>query len=157
MKRSLVKSNKVWLFSMHRSIELLEIINSGWLEIKNKLLSLKRLKLRNFFGYLWDGKIKFVCHSFLYFYLIKYIHFENKMDSKILKAGLQYQCMNLCEFPKETKWQLKYRVPRDGFKDFHSRSNGVKNTLKVIRTTSGLFGGFLAFKSKCHRSKFIPL
>lgn len=44
--------------------------------------------------------------------------------------------MNLCEFPKETKWGLKYKATRDGF-CLHQKCDGVKNTLTVITATSG--------------------
>lgn len=66
-------------------------------------------------------------------------------DSAILDASLQSHLVKLCEFPKGTKWELKYRATRDGFKGekFHSKCDGLKNTLSVIKTTSGnVFGGF---------------
>jgi len=34
--------------------------------------------------------------------------------------------VELCEFPQDQKWDLKYRTPRDGFKasDFHTKCDG---------------------------------
>ena len=43
------------------------------------------------------------------------------------------------------KWELLYRATRDGFgaKDFHQKCDNFKNTLVVIKSTSGnIFGGF---------------
>lgn len=68
------------------------------------------------------------------------------MNSTIIESeSLQSQLRNLCEFPQNQKWHLKYRASSDGFKgtDFHSKCDGVENTLTVIKTTSGnVFGGF---------------
>ena len=58
---------------------------------------------------------------------------------------LQNQLLELCEFSKDQKWDLKYRASRDGFKstDFHSHCDGIANTLTVIKAKSGnIFGGF---------------
>ena len=67
------------------------------------------------------------------------------MDSIIMNADQQVQLVNLCEFPQDQKWELKYRASRDGFKgtDFHAKCDGVPNTLTVIKSTNGnIFGGF---------------
>lgn len=48
-------------------------------------------------------------------------------------------------FPVGQKWELKYRATGNGFKDrnFHAKCDGVKNTLTVVKTTSGnVFVGF---------------
>ncbi len=53
--------------------------------------------------------------------------------------------IKICGFPREQKWELKYRASRDGFKalDFHSKCDGVENTLTIIKTTKGnVFGGY---------------
>jgi len=58
---------------------------------------------------------------------------------------LQSKLKELCEFPEDQKWELKYRGTRDGLKaaDFHSRCDGIANTLTVVKATSGnIFGGF---------------
>ena len=58
---------------------------------------------------------------------------------------LQNQLLELCEFSKDQKWDLKYRASRDGFKstDFHSHCDGIANTLTVMKAKSGnIFGGF---------------
>jgi hypothetical protein len=58
---------------------------------------------------------------------------------------LQNQLLEICEFSKDQKWDLKYRASRDGFKstDFHSHCDGIPNTLTVIKAKSGnIFGGF---------------
>ncbi len=67
------------------------------------------------------------------------------MDSIIMVADQQVQLVNLCEFPQDQKWELKYRASRDGFKatDFHAKCDEVPNTLTVIKSTHGnIFGGF---------------
>ena len=51
----------------------------------------------------------------------------------------------LCEFPKSQEWKLLYRASIDGFlsKDFHSKCDGMENTLTVIKSESGnVFGGY---------------
>ena len=58
---------------------------------------------------------------------------------------LQIQLLEMCQFSKDQKWDLKYRATRDGFKasDFHSHCDGIPNTLTVIKAKSGnIFGGF---------------
>ena len=69
------------------------------------------------------------------------------MDSTILDIYLQKQLNNLCGFSLNQKcgWILKYRASRDGFdsNDFHKKCDGIRNTLTVIKATSGnIFGGF---------------
>ena len=65
------------------------------------------------------------------------------MDSIIMNADQQVQLVNLCEFPQDQKWELKYRASRDGFKgtDFHAKCNGIPNTLTVIKSTNGNIRG----------------
>jgi hypothetical protein len=51
----------------------------------------------------------------------------------------------VCGFTSSQKWKLKYRASRDGFnpKSFHTRSDGIPNSLTVIKTANGnVFGGF---------------
>ena len=58
---------------------------------------------------------------------------------------LQKQLTELCEFPKDQKWQRIYKASIDGFKasDFHTKCDGKSNTLTVIKSESGnIFGGF---------------
>ena len=58
---------------------------------------------------------------------------------------LQKKLLEICEFSKDQKWELKYRASKDGFKstDFHSHCDGKANTLTVIKSKSGnVFGGF---------------
>jgi hypothetical protein len=69
------------------------------------------------------------------------------MDSTILDVYLQKQLNDLCGFSLNQKygWILKYRASRDGFdsNDFHKKCDGIRNTLTVIKATSGnVFGGF---------------
>ena len=57
----------------------------------------------------------------------------------------QDQLVKLCQFPVGQKWALKYRASKDGFKstDFHSKRDGIANTLTIIKAKSGnIFGGF---------------
>jgi len=66
-------------------------------------------------------------------------------ESTILDNYLQSKLVELCELPKDKKWELKYRGTRDGLKaaDFHSRCDGFANTLTVVKATTGyIFGGF---------------
>jgi len=49
------------------------------------------------------------------------------------------------EFPAGQKWALKYQASRDGFKstDFHSKCDGIANTLTVVKAKIGnIFGCF---------------
>lgn len=51
----------------------------------------------------------------------------------------------LCEFPASQTWKLEYRASRDGFKaaDFHSKCDGISNTLTVVKSLSNnVFGGY---------------
>jgi len=51
----------------------------------------------------------------------------------------------LCQFPESQGWDLKYRASRDGFsgQNFHTKCDGVSNTLTIIKTTNGnIFGAF---------------
>jgi len=62
-----------------------------------------------------------------------------------MDIGLKRQLVNLCEFSFGQKWVLKYRASRDGFRsiDFHSKCDGIANTLTVIKAKTGnIFGGF---------------
>ena len=77
-------------------------------------------------------------------------------QSTIMDSYLQSTLVDLCEFTKDQKWELKYRGTRDGLKaaDFHSRCDGIANTLTVVKATSGnIFGGFAekAWHSKNRR------
>jgi len=62
-----------------------------------------------------------------------------------MDSYLQSTLVDLCEFPKDQKWELKYRGTRDGLKagDFHSRCDGFVKTLTIVKATSGnIFGGY---------------
>ncbi len=51
----------------------------------------------------------------------------------------------MCQFPESQGWDLKYRASRDGFSgpNFHTKCDGVSNTLTIIKTTNGnIFGAF---------------
>ena len=53
--------------------------------------------------------------------------------------------MNLCEFPKKTKFQLLYRASEDGFNsaNFHDKCDGIKNTLTIVKSRNcSIFGGY---------------
>ncbi len=68
-----------------------------------------------------------------------------RLDSNILVGSLQYKLAQLCEFSQKQEWKLLYRATRDGFysNDFHSRCDGMGNTLTVIKSESGnVFGGY---------------
>lgn len=72
-----------------------------------------------------------------------------KFGSTLLDANLQNRLVSLCEFLRQSKWELKYRGSSDGFKgeDFHSNCNRVEpeKTLTVIKAASGnVFGAFAA-------------
>ena len=62
-----------------------------------------------------------------------------------MNCTLQNKLVELCGFPKDQSWQLKYKASIDGFKasDFHTKCDGIANTLIVIKSESGnIFGGF---------------
>jgi hypothetical protein len=66
--------------------------------------------------------------------------------SQILSGNQPSEVIKLCEFSLKDKWTLLYRGTRDGFgaADFHSKCDGHKNTLTIIKAhgTSYIFGGF---------------
>lgn len=79
------------------------------------------------------------------------------VDSVILNYKNKYDIQQLCAFPNKIKWKLKYRASRDGFsaKNFHEKIDGIKNTLTVIKSTSGnIFGGF-ANKSRTSINEYV--
>ncbi len=58
---------------------------------------------------------------------------------------LQSDLYKLCDFPESQGWDLKYRASRDGFsaQNFHTKCDGLSNTLTIIKTTNGnIFGAF---------------
>ncbi len=62
-----------------------------------------------------------------------------------MDCSLQKLLIELCEFSKDLKWELKYKASIDGFKasDFHANCDSIANTLTVIKSESGnVFGGF---------------
>jgi hypothetical protein len=62
-----------------------------------------------------------------------------------MRPCFQNQLFELCGFSQEQKLDLKYRASRDGFKesDFHTKCDGIGNTLTVIKAKSGnIFGVF---------------
>ena len=66
-------------------------------------------------------------------------------ESTIMDSYLQRKLVDLCEFPKDQEWELKYRGTRDGLKaaDFHKKCDGIAETLTVVKATNGnIFGGF---------------
>jgi hypothetical protein len=67
------------------------------------------------------------------------------MDSAILTQKQMAELMILCEFDKDQKWKSLYRASVDQFtaKNFHLKCDGNKDTLIVIKSTSGnIFGGY---------------
>ena len=53
--------------------------------------------------------------------------------------------LNFANFPQKKMWKLQYRATRDGFtgENFHSKCDGIANTLTVIKSEHGnIFGGF---------------
>ena len=53
--------------------------------------------------------------------------------------------MRICEFSNVQKWELIYSGSRDGFgsEDFHNKSDGVKNTLTIMKAKNNfVFGGY---------------
>ncbi len=62
-----------------------------------------------------------------------------------MNCTLQNKLVELCGFPKDQSWQLKYKASIDGFKasDFHTKCDGIANTLTVIKSENGnVFGGY---------------
>ena len=65
-------------------------------------------------------------------------------NSTILTQEQSIQLVKLLNFPSPN-FTLIYQASRDGFRefDFHSKVDGIVNTLTVIKTTNGnIFGGF---------------
>ena len=75
--------------------------------------------------------------------------FKNKLgcdfDSTILNKQNKKSILLLCTFPSAKQWKLQYRATKDGFsaENFHSKCDGIANTLTIIKSTTGnIFGGF---------------
>ncbi len=79
------------------------------------------------------------------FLIISCIKNHSFTDSKILTKQLISGLRNLCQIGKDQNWKLVYRGSDDGFNNvsFHTKCDGVPNTLTVVQTTLGnVFGGF---------------
>jgi hypothetical protein len=77
---------------------------------------------------------------------------DSIFGSNILDRQNKSAINELCEFPSSKKWKLQYRATRDGFtgENFHSKCDGIANTLTIIKSEHGnIFGGFIekAWKS----------
>ena len=126
--------------------KVLEEYKESLLGFSKYSFDFKEIDIKEVFGYLSEteqvrGKL------FIYFETIIrfFIDFKFKFDSNIMNIELQKQLVNLCEFSVGQEWDLKYRASRDSFKstDFHSKCDGIANTLTVIKAKSGnVFGGF---------------
>lgn len=69
----------------------------------------------------------------------------NFIDSKILNKQMLKDLLNLCEFPKYQVLDLVYRATANGFGslDFHTKCDGLPNTLTIIKSTNdNIFGGY---------------
>ncbi len=58
---------------------------------------------------------------------------------------MQSELNQICQFPCSQKWDLVYRASRDGFgrQNFHSKCDGIPNSLLVVKSENGfVFGGF---------------
>ena len=92
----------------------------------------------------WNLKAYSVNSSLLKILFFNYIY-SKPFESTIIGPYYQKKLGTLCEFPVYQKWELKYRATKNGFKsaDFHSKCDGVANTLTLIKAKSGnIFGGF---------------
>ncbi len=73
--------------------------------------------------------------------LLSQVNFTSAiLSNKQLKALIK-----LCNFSESQKWKLIYKASEDGFAavNFHSKCDGKKNTLTVIKSSNGnVFGGF---------------
>ncbi len=79
------------------------------------------------------------CLTF-FFFKLGFVSESTILDRKNTSAFNQ-----LCKFPFVKKWELIYRASRDGFdaNDFHSKCDGINNTLTIIKSEHGyIFGGF---------------
>jgi hypothetical protein len=85
--------------------------------------------------------------SFGRLYLNEYSS-NDLFKSQILSGNQPSELLKLCEFSSNNKWTLLYRGTRDGFgaANFHSKSDGHKNTLTLLKTfgSSYIFGGFIS-------------
>jgi hypothetical protein len=58
---------------------------------------------------------------------------------------LQNQLLELCEFPKDQRWQLKYKASRDGFTAsvFEVNCNELAKSFSLIKSHTGnMYGGY---------------
>ena len=68
------------------------------------------------------------------------------IDSLILDKNQYQNLIRLCEFSPKDKWNLVYRGSLHGFgvANFHSKCDGIANTLTVVKSTqSYIFGAFV--------------
>lgn len=66
-------------------------------------------------------------------------------QSNIVSDKQSYELLNLINFPLNKKWTLLYQGTRDGFGAdvFHSKCDGINNTITLIKTSREfVFGGF---------------
>jgi len=112
---------------------------------KEYTFEFKEIDIKSLFGSFKETEkvISFFIYPYFKFF-VNYI-FEKAFESTIMGPCLQNKLLELCEFSKDQKLELKYRASRDGFSssDFHSHCDGIANTLTVIKANSGnIFGGF---------------
>ena len=64
--------------------------------------------------------------------------------SKILSSNHPIQLIKLCEFNSKDTFKLLYRASQDEFasNDFHSKCDGIPNTLTILKANGFIFGGF---------------
>jgi hypothetical protein len=103
-------------------------------QVKDNLMSMNEFKPNLSFSQDSFGQIRLNEYSF------------DPFKSQILTGRQPFGLIKLCEFSLKDKWTLLYRGTRDGFgaNDFHSKCDGHKNTLTILKAhgTSFVFGGF---------------
>ena len=124
--------------------KLIEELNKIKEENDEKFQSYKRYLLKEKKCEFKAGSFKFSSNLFGNF---SFSEFNQFSISKILTNESQVESMlNLCEFNRDTKFELIYQASVDGFdsEDFHRKCDGQSKTLTIIKEKnhSFVFGGF---------------
>ena len=113
-----------------------------------KVISQIEDELSNLDEFIFDGnRLKFVRNPIKIEsdFLGSLVTEKTSFQSDILSAQQSKDLIKLCNFSKTSKWNLLYRASSDGFSasSFHSKCEGIKNTLTIIKSINGnIFGGY---------------
>ena len=138
---------------------MLTTYKSSLINDKDYTFRFEEVQISNVFGKFEEVNLILIFYNFLNKLNAKKLTFifkkhQIRLDSTILDGSIQCKLVQLCEFSQCQKWKLLYRASRDGFSggNFHSKCDGMENTLTVIKSESGnVFGGYTdkAWTSGC--------